>query len=140
MERGLSLWRGGGGVRESQVQDRGSRGGVKWELGVNPGGVEKVVRDVKGGIEVACRDDKLPFGKGAAGICKRMVEVKVTQDQVRVGEKGKNSLRQHGAVGRTVSAQMVHRSDPEGAVGGSQKALWRKDINRNHVRRFVKNC
>ena len=98
-----------------------------------------MVRDVKGGIEVACRDDELPFGQGAAGICKRMVEVKVTQDQVRVGEERENSLRQHGVVGRSVSEKKVHRSDPEGAVGGSKKALRRKNINRNHVRKFVKN-
>jgi len=98
-----------------------------------------VVRDVKSGIEVACRDDKLPFGQGAAGIRSRMVEVKVTQNQVRVGEKRKNSLRRYGAVGRAVCAKKVHRSDPEGAVGGSKKALRRENVNRNHVRRFVKN-
>jgi len=98
-----------------------------------------VVQDVKGGIEVACRDDKRPFGKGAAGICKSMVEVKVTQNQVRVGERRKDSLRRHGAVGRTVSAKKVHRFDPEGVVGGSKKAFRRKNINQNHVRRFVKN-
>ena len=48
-----------------------------------------MVRDVKSGIEVACRDDKLPFGQGAAGICQRMVEIKVAQNQVRVGKKKK---------------------------------------------------
>jgi len=92
-----------------------------------------VVRDVEGGIEVSCRDDKLPFGQGAAGICKRMVEVKVTQNQVRVGEKRKNSLRRYRAVGRAIYAKKVHRSDPEGVVGGSKQALRRKNINRNHV-------
>ena len=98
-----------------------------------------MVRDVKGGIEVACRDDKLSFGRGASGIRKGIVKVKVTQNQVRVGGRSKDSLRRHRAVGRTVSAKKVHRSDPEGVVGGSKKALRRKNINRNHVRRFVKN-
>ena len=62
-----------------------------------------------------------------------MVEVKVAQDQVRVGEKRKNSLRQYGAVGRLVCAKKVHQSDPEGVVGGSEKSLRRENINRNHV-------
>jgi len=98
-----------------------------------------MVRDVKSGIKVARRDHKLPFGQGAAGICQRMVEIKVTQDQVRVGKKRKNSLGRNGAVRRAVSAKKVHRSDPEGVVGGSEKALRRKNINRKHIRGFVKN-
>ena len=68
-----------------------------------------------------------------------MVEIKVTQNQVRVGEKTKNSLRRDGAVRRAVSAKEVHRSDPEGVVGGSKKALRGKNINRKHVRGLVKN-
>ena len=68
-----------------------------------------------------------------------MVEVKVTQNHVRVGEKRKDSLRRYGAVGRTVSAKKVHRSYLEGVVGESKKALRRENINRNHVRRFVKD-
>ena len=98
-----------------------------------------MVRDVKSGIEVTCRDDKLPFGKGAARICQRMLEIKVTQNQVRVGKKRKNSLRRNGAVRRAVSAKKVHRSDPEGVVGGSEEALRRENINRKHVRGIMKN-
>jgi len=98
-----------------------------------------MVRDVKSGIEVACRDDKLPFGQGAAGICQRMVKIEVTQNKVRVWKKRKNSLRRNGAVRRAVSAKKVHRSDPEGVVGGSEKAFRRKNINRKHIRGFVKN-
>jgi len=63
-----------------------------------------------------------------------MVEIKVTQNQVRVGEKRKDSLRRNGAVGRAVSAKKVQRSDPEGVVGGTKKALRRKNVNRKHVR------
>jgi len=68
-----------------------------------------------------------------------MVKIKVTQNQVRVGEKRKNSLREDGAVGRAVNAKKVHRGDPEGVVGGSKEALRRKNINRKHVRGFVRN-
>ena len=62
-----------------------------------------------------------------------MVEVKVAQDQVRVGEKRKNPLRQYAAVGRVVCAKKVDRSDPEGVVWGSEKSVRRENINRNHL-------
>jgi len=59
-----------------------------------------------------------------------MVEVIITQNQVRVGKKRKNPFRQYGTVGRTICAKKVHRGDPEGAVRGSKKTLRRKNINR----------
>jgi len=46
-------------------------------MSVDPRGVEKVVRDVKSGIKVTCRDGEFSFGQGAGGICQRIVEVKI---------------------------------------------------------------
>jgi len=79
-----------------------------------------MVRDVKGGIKVACGDDKFRFGYGLAGIRQWIVEVKITQNQVRVGEKRKNPLSQYGAVGRAICTKKVYRGNPEGTVGGSK--------------------
>jgi len=61
--------RGGEQYSRSEVQDRGSRSGVKQEPSINPGGVEKVVQDVERGIKVACTDGKSSLGYGAAGNC-----------------------------------------------------------------------
>jgi len=62
---------------EGQVQDRGTRNGVKREPSINPWGVEKVVWDVESGVKIACGDSKFPFGQGAAGISQRVVKVEV---------------------------------------------------------------
>jgi len=88
-----------------------------------------VVWDVKSGINAACRDDKFPFGKGAAGIRYLVVEVKITQNQVRPGKKRKNPLGRYGVVGRTICPKKVHRADSKGVVGGPTKPLRRKNIN-----------
>ena len=88
-----------------------------------------MLQDVKSGIKVTCIDNELPFGEGAAGICQWMVEVKIAQNQVRVGERRKNPFGRCGGVRRTICAKKVHRSDSEGVVGESKKFLGRKNIN-----------
>ena len=60
-----------------------------------------------------------------------MVEIKVPQNQVRVGEKRKNSLRRNGAVKRAVSAKKVHRSDPEGVEGDPKRHSGEKTSTEN---------
>jgi len=89
-----------------------------------------VVRDVKSGIQVGCRNDEFPLGEGAAGICQRVVKVEVTQNKVRIGKKRKKPLRWYGAVRRTIRVKKVHRGDPEGVVGGSEQTFRRKIIHR----------
>ena len=56
-----------------------------------------MVWDVKSGIQVARRNSKFPRGEGAAGICQRVVKVKVTSNQIRVGKKRKKPFRWYGA-------------------------------------------
>jgi len=58
-----------------------------------------------------------------------MVKVKITYNQVVIGEKRKNSFGRNGAGGRVICSKEIHRGDPEGAVGGSKKTLRRKNIN-----------
>jgi len=43
-----------------------------------PSSVQKMIWGFKGGIKVAIRNNKHPFGQGAAGICQRVVKIKIT--------------------------------------------------------------
>jgi len=45
------------------------RNGVKRGPSINPGGVEKLVRDVESGLKVTRREDKFSLRYGVAGIC-----------------------------------------------------------------------
>ena len=98
-----------------------------------------MIRNFESSIKIACRDGEPPLGQGATGVCYRVVKVKITQNQVRVRKKRKQPLGQSGAVGRTICAKKIHRGDPTGAVGGSKQAYRGKNINRKHIRGFVKN-
>jgi len=88
-----------------------------------------MVRGVESHIKVARGTGELPLTEGAAGICQRVMEVKVAYNKMRVRKERKKPYGWYGAVGRTVSTKKVHRGDPEGVVGGSKKSLQRKDIH-----------
>ena len=37
-----------------------------------------MIRNLKSSVKIACGDGELPLGKGATGVCQRVVEVKIT--------------------------------------------------------------
>jgi len=88
-----------------------------------------MVRYVKSDVKVACRNGKLPLGEGAAGVCQRVMKIKVAQNKMSIRKKRKKALWRYGAVRRTACTKKVHRGDPEGEVGESKKTFRRKDIH-----------
>jgi len=97
-ERGLNQWTGGG----CPMRRRGGRGQyLRW-----PGPKLRVAKWYQrrseykpqecgeGGTgrrkrhQSRCRNGKLSFGYGAAGICQQVVKVKITKHQVRVSVRG----------------------------------------------------
>jgi len=116
-------------IRKGQIQNRGSRDGVKQEASVYHRGVEEMVWDVESSNHIACRKNRSPLRKGAAGICQRMMEVKVTQNKVRVGKNRKKGFRVYGPLGGKVCMGKAYRGDPQRVEGKSKKTFGGKNIH-----------